>query len=218
VGWTWVLCVRADKAYVESDRRRRVALRAPKRMSCSAPANGRSAVGGNTVTVTDDEESTPELGEPIRFEDLFEAEHRRLFSALCMITRDPHEAEEVGQEAFVRLLERWDRVGSMVDPAGYLYRVAMNVLRSRYRRARVAARRLVTRSPRDEISEVDDRDAVVRMLGGLNAQQRAALVLTAMLGYSSDEAGSLLGMRGSTVRVLTTRARVSLRDQYQEAR
>jgi RNA polymerase sigma-70 factor (ECF subfamily) len=179
---------------------------------------GEVHLGGNTVAVTDDEESTPELGEPIRFEDLFEAEHRRLFAALCMITRDPHEAEEVGQEAFVRLLERWERVGSMVDPAGYLYRVAMNVLRSRYRRARVAARRSVTRSPRDEISEVDDRDAVVRMLRGLNAQQRAALVLTAMLGYSSDEAGSLLGMRGSTVRVLTTRARVSLRDQYQEAR
>jgi RNA polymerase sigma-70 factor, ECF subfamily len=156
------------------------------------------------------------LGEPIRFEDLFETEHRRLFAALCMITRNPDEAEEIGQEAFVRILERWDRVGSMADPTGYLYRVAMNVLRSRYRRARVAARRLVMWSDRDEIAEVDERDAVLRMLDGLNAQQRAALVLTSMLGYTSEEAGSLLGMRGSTVRVLTTRARISLREQYQE--
>ena len=170
------------------------------------------------MTVTDDGASVVGLGEPVSFEDLFEAEHRRLYAALCMITRDPHEAEEIGQEAFVRVFEKWERVASMADPAGYLYRVAMNVLRSRYRRAKVASRRLVSGSARDEISEIDDRDAVLRMLDGLNAQQRAALVLTAMLGYSSDEAGSLLGMQGSTVRVLKTRARSSLREQYQEVR
>ena len=54
----------------------------------------------------------------------------------------------------------------------------------------------------DVISEADDRDEVERMLSALNRQQRAALVLTAMLGYSSDEAGDLLGMRGSTIRGL----------------
>jgi RNA polymerase sigma-70 factor (ECF subfamily) len=149
--------------------------------------------------------------EPLRFEDFFAAEQHRLFGALCLITRDSHEAEEIGQEAFARLWERWDRVGSMVDPAGYLYRVAMNVARSRYRRARVAARRAMEWTGQDAISEADDRDEVDRMLSALNRQQRAALVLTAMLGYSSDEAGDLLGMRGSTIRVLSTRARATLR-------
>lgn len=149
--------------------------------------------------------------EPLRFEDLFEAEQHRLFRALSLITRDSYEAEEIGQEAFARLWERWDRVASMVDPTGYLYRVAMNVLRSRFRRARVTARRTVERIGRDEISEADDRDEVERMLRALNRQQRAALVLTKMLGYSSEEAGTLLGMRGSTIRVLSTRARAALR-------
>jgi RNA polymerase sigma-70 factor (ECF subfamily) len=156
--------------------------------------------------------------EPADFADLFAAEQHRLFGALCLITRDPHEAEEIGQEAFARVWERWDRVGSMVDPAGYLYRVAMNVLRSRYRRARVAARRVVEGTSRDEIALADDRDEVERLLAPLNRQQRSALVLTAMLGYSSDEAGALLGMRGSTVRVLTTRARATLRSQEMEVR
>ena len=160
-----------------------------------------------------DEAGEAELIEPLRFEDLFAAEQHRLFGALCLITRDPDEAEEIGQEAFARVWERWDRVGSMADPAGYLYRVAMNVLRSRYRRARVAARRVVEGTRQDEISEADDRDEVERMLSGLNRQQRSALVLTAMLGYSSDEAGALLGMRGSTIRVLSTRARAALRAQ-----
>jgi RNA polymerase sigma factor (sigma-70 family) len=156
-------------------------------------------------------EPSYEVRESVLFEDLFAAEQHRLFRALCLITRDPHEAEEIGQEAFVRVLERWDRVGSMDDPAGYLYRVAMNEFRSRTRRARVATRRFLTGSARDEISDADDRDEVFRLLADVNPQQRAAIILTTMIGYSSEEAGSLLGMRGSTVRVLVTRARATLR-------
>jgi RNA polymerase sigma-70 factor, ECF subfamily len=158
-----------------------------------------------------------DLGERISFEQLFTSESSRLFGALCLITRDAHEAEDIGQEAFVRVLERWDKVGAMVDPAGYLYRVAMNVFRSRYRRARVAARRLVWRGSNDGITQVEDRDAVSRLLGMLTPRQRAAVVLTTVLDYSSDEAGQILGIPGSSVRVLTTRARATLRNQPWEA-
>jgi RNA polymerase sigma-70 factor (ECF subfamily) len=145
------------------------------------------------------------------FEDLFAAESRRLFGALCLITRDIAEAEDVGQEAFVRVLERWDRVGSMADPVGYLYRVAMNVFRSRCRRARVAARRRFSDHRVDEIAEIEDRDAINRMLVTLSPRQRAALVLTSVLDYSSEEAGEILGVSSTSVRVLSTRARASLR-------
>lgn len=169
------------------------------------------------LSMTDENVGERERIGPERFEDLFEAEYRRLVGALCVFTRDRHEAEEIGQDAFVRVLERWDRVGAMEDPTGYLYRVAMNVLRSRRRRARVDVRRVMQVSYRDEISDVDDRDAVGRMLVELIPQQRAAIVLTTMLGYSSDEAGEILGMRGSTVRVLTTRARCLLRRRLADA-
>jgi RNA polymerase sigma-70 factor, ECF subfamily len=166
---------------------------------------------GNAATST-----TP--AEPIRFDDLYSAEHQRLFGALCLITRDRSEAEDIGQEAFVRLFERWDRVASMTDPVGYLYRVAMNIFRSRYRRARLAARRVFVEHEPDPMSGIEERDVVVRMLDLLNPKQRAALVLTAMLDYSSDEAGEILGMPGSSVRVLTTRARAVLRDTVSEGR
>jgi DNA-directed RNA polymerase specialized sigma24 family protein len=41
-------------------------------------------------------------------------------------------------------------------------------------------------------------------------------VLTAYLGYSTDEVGRLLGIKASTVRVLTTRARASLRQTEED--
>jgi DNA-directed RNA polymerase specialized sigma24 family protein len=64
------------------------------------------------------------------FEVFFEREKAELYSVLCVVTRNRLEAEELTQDAFVRLLERWDRVGKMADPRAYLYRTAMNAFRS----------------------------------------------------------------------------------------
>ena len=68
------------------------------------------------------------------FEEFFEEERTPLFRALCLMTGNPGEAEEIAQDAFLHLWERWDRVREMERPAGYLYRSAMNGLRSGRRR------------------------------------------------------------------------------------
>src|SRR6266545_2213413 len=104
------------------------------------------------------------------FEAFFEAEHERLLRALFVVTGSAEEADELMQDAFVAVWERWDRVGGMRDPTGYLYRTAMNRFRSRLRSARVAARRIVRADPRPDLFEaVDDRDLVVRALRPLRA-------------------------------------------------
>jgi len=146
------------------------------------------------------------------FEDFFRAEQVGLFRALCLVTGSRHEAEEVMQDAFIKVYERWERVSRMEHPDGFLYRVAMNEFRSRYRRAARAMRRSVVPWQQDDaFAAVEDRDAVIRALRTLIPQQRAAIVLTSLLGYTSEEAGRMLGMRASTVRALGTRARDSLR-------
>jgi RNA polymerase sigma-70 factor, ECF subfamily len=145
------------------------------------------------------------------FEALFSEERERLFSALWLITRDRHEAEDIAQDAFVRVLERWDRHGAPDDPAAYLFRTAMNVLRNRRRRAAVALRHAVSRvEPHDALEAVEAHDVVMRALGALTARERAALVLTDLLEMPSYEAGDALGIRPSTVRVLAARGRATL--------
>ena len=142
------------------------------------------------------------------FEEFFGEHHADLFAALWMITRDRHEAEEIGQDAFLRLWERWDRIAAMDDPEGYLYRTAMNVFRSRKRRTSVAIRRLGRTSPPDDLLEaVERREILVRALSTLTPRERAAVVLTDVLGFSSDEAGRSLGIKPVTVRVLASRGR-----------
>ena len=157
--------------------------------------------------------------EQARFEDFFGSEHARLFGALCLVTGDRYEAEEIMQDAFLRLWERWERVRGLDDPSAYLFRTAMNVFRNRYRRAALGLRRTVSLAPNeDAFSTVEDRDAVVRALRGLNPTQRAAVVLTGYIGLTSEEAGEMLGMRAGAVRTLATRARAEIREQAGELR
>jgi len=50
-------------------------------------------------------------------------------------------------------------------------------------------------SDTDPYEGADLRDSIVRALGRLGGRQRAAVVLTDYLGYSSPEAASLLGIK-----------------------
>jgi RNA polymerase sigma-70 factor, ECF subfamily len=157
-----------------------------------------------------------DVGEtPPSFEDFYEVTFRRLFTALCLVTGNRHEAEEVAQEAFLRVFERWEHVGELEDPTGYLFRVAMNVFRSRLRRAALGLRRALLLAPAstDDLARVETHDAVVRLLLGLDPRQRAAVLLTALLDFSAEEAGQMLGLRASSVRSLTTRARARMKNE-----
>ena len=65
--------------------------------------------------------------------------------------------------------------------------------------------------PTDPFDEIELREDVRRLLLGLPPRQRAALVLTEIFGYPSDEAGAVLGIAATTVRVLASKGRAALR-------
>jgi RNA polymerase sigma factor (sigma-70 family) len=146
------------------------------------------------------------------FEAFYEAEARILFRRLWLVTGNRAEAEELMQDAFLKVWERWDRVGGMDDPIGYLYRTAMNLFRKRYRRAMLAVRRTAGLAPsNDDFSVADDRHVVRHVLATLPPRQRAALVLTEMLGFTAKEAGDALGVTDATIRSLTRHGRDAFR-------
>src|SRR5438067_12774613 len=76
------------------------------------------------------------------FEAFYLANRVRLFRALLVVTRDVLLAEEVSQEAFARIWERWGKVCRTDDPVGYLFRTALNGWFQIHRRAVRAARRV----------------------------------------------------------------------------
>ncbi|HEX6399853.1 MAG TPA: sigma factor, partial [Actinomycetota bacterium] len=86
-----------------------------------------------------------------RFDTFFEEEHERLFKALYFVTGQRQDAEELMQDAFLRLWERWDQIERIEDPTGYLFRVALNGFRMRRRHTAIALRRVL---PAGEVRDV----------------------------------------------------------------
>jgi len=146
------------------------------------------------------------------FEAFVGAETPRFYGALRLLTHDRAEAEDLMQDAYLKVWERWHHVRSLDDPTGYLYRTAMNLYRKRRRRAAVAIRHAIhPRTPRDRLDEVESRDEVLRALATLTPRQRMSLVLMDLLDHSSEEAGLLMGVKAATVRVLASQGRSALR-------
>ena len=147
------------------------------------------------------------------FESFFDQERGRLFRLLVLVTGSVHEADDLTQEAFFKLLERWGHVSQLANPVGYLHRTAMNLFRSRYRHAAYVAKTKLSlgREAPDPLLVVEERDAALRMLRALTRRQRAAVVLTELLGYTIEEAAVALAIRPGTVRTLVSQARARVR-------
>lgn len=146
------------------------------------------------------------------FDTFFQEEHGRLFKALYFVTGNRQDAEELMQEAFMKLWERWDSIEEIEDPTGYLFRTALNGFRMRRRRAAVAVRKVApVPEERDAFVEAEMRADVRALLLRLTPRQRAALLLVDLLGYPSEQAARILRVRPSTVRALATKGRRALR-------
>jgi DNA-directed RNA polymerase specialized sigma24 family protein len=100
----------------------------------------------------------------------------------------------------------------MDDPTGYLYRTAFNVFKRRSRRAAMALRRTLGVGENvDEFAAADARFMVEEGLSELSPRQRAAIVLTELLGFNSEAAGRVLGVRPVTVRALASQGRAVMK-------
>jgi RNA polymerase sigma-70 factor, ECF subfamily len=143
------------------------------------------------------------------FEAWYRAHHSRLLGALRIRTGDERLAREGLDEACSRALERWNRVGTMAEPAGWVYTVALNHVR-RLQRRRALEATLLRRQPRAEPlglpSDVDLWSAV----GRLPARQRDVIVLRYLVDLPEAEIAAALGISRGAVSASTAKARATL--------
>lgn len=115
----------------------------------------------------------------VMWEDVYTGQYRRLVTLVTAVAGSRAEAEEAVQEAFVRGLGLTGRRAVVDDPEGWLYRVAVNLIRSRWRHA-VRGRRAATRLSsvyEAGLDRSDDRIVLLAALRRLPFEQREALVL-----------------------------------------
>jgi RNA polymerase sigma factor (sigma-70 family) len=152
------------------------------------------------------------VAQRLEFEEFFRAEYPGLVRAFYVLTADRSEAEELAQEAMARAYERWERVGAMESPSGYLYRVGVNLNRHRRRHLAVRARWLLamTRDARTEQAP-GVRGEIADAIASLSVGQREAFMLVEWLGLSAEEAGPVLDIAPASVRSRVHRAKATLR-------
>lgn len=123
-------------------------------------------------------------------------------------------AQDLLQEALVRLHARWGRVREPAAREAYLRRIlATRASTDRRRRwhGEVATGSVADREGVDAYAEVDDRHAALAALAGLTPRHRAVLVLRFFEDLSEAQTAQLLGVSVGTVKSRTSRALAQLR-------
>jgi RNA polymerase sigma-70 factor (ECF subfamily) len=131
------------------------------------------------------------------FEAFYAAEHGRLVTSLLLATGDAEVAREATDEAFARAWQAWGRVAGMASPAGWTYRVALNVVRRRGRRASLERRLLRRRAP--EATVPAPAGEAWALVHDLPSRQRTAVVLRFVADLTEEQIAEAMGISRSTV-------------------
>ena len=149
------------------------------------------------------------------FADFYEVTYARLVGVLSRVCDGREDAEEVVQEAFVRLVGRWPQVSRYDDPEAWVRSVAFRLATSRWRKRRAGAAALLRLGPAAHVHPPDvDRVTVDAVLAPLSPAHRAVLVLHYAVGLSVDEIAGELGVALGTVKSRLSRARAAAAAGY----
>ena len=162
-----------------------------------------------------------EVWEPPSWEDVVTQHSARVYRLAYRLTGNPHDAEDLTQEVFVRVF----RSLSSYTPGtfeGWLHRITTNLFLDQARRkARIrfdaladdADNRLAGRDPSPDTQVTDGLldDDVEAALSDLPPEFRAAVVLCDIEGLTYEEIADVLGVKLGTVRSRIHRGRKMLR-------
>jgi len=156
------------------------------------------------------------------FERLFRDYRQPILNYIYRLVGESALAEELTQNAFIKAYAALARLPGQANRRAWLYRIATNVCYDHLRR-----RRLIQWLPLQERDSrpfgdlnpehrVGQEDVVQRSLAKLSPDDRAALILYGVEGYSTAEISEMLGVSPGAVKTRLCRARERFRQVYGE--
>ncbi|GAA4569513.1 RNA polymerase sigma factor SigM [Planotetraspora kaengkrachanensis] len=157
-------------------------------------------------------------GDPDAFREIVERHRERLWVVALRTLGDPDEAADAVQDAFVSAYRKAESFRGEAAVTTWLRRIVVNACLDRMRRKPVrplAEAELIEAADR-EVSLADQTDEheiameIEAALKRLPTDQRAALVLVDMMGYSVEDAATVLDVPAGTVKSRCSRGRAKL--------
>jgi RNA polymerase sigma-70 factor, ECF subfamily len=159
-------------------------------------------------------------GDRTAFAEIVRRHRDRLWAVALRTTGDPEEAADALQDALVSAFRRAESYRGDAQVTTWLHRIVVNACLDRLRRRNSRPTSPLTdedpgvasaRSNQDDPPEISDRRAdVLAALRQIHPDQRAALVLVDMEGYSVEEAAEMLQCAPGTVKSRCSRGRARL--------
>ena len=178
-------------------------------------------------------------GEAAAFDRLVRERSGEVFALLYRLTDDAEEARDLTQETFLRAFQHIDRFRGEADLKTWLYRIAINQARNRWRwwRRRRQERhvsldstdgqheqplsaRLRSKESADpeQLTLAREREAALRTaLGTLGRPYREAVILRDVEGLSYEEIAAALEISVGTVKSRLSRGRMELRRKLESS-
>ncbi len=173
---------------------------------------------------TADHPTSPSAPPGSGFADAYRLHCPGLIKLAAFIVGDQATGEDVVQDVFTRLHQRWDALAGQGDPLPYLRTAVVNGCRSAIRGRSRARRRVKEVSPCPPLSAEEsvllseDRRQMLAALAGLTPRRREVLVLRFYLGLSEAEIAATLGISPGTVKSTAARGLASLARVLKETR
>lgn len=153
---------------------------------------------------------------------LYADHYAELVRLAALLVRSSGEAEEIVQDSFVAMHDKWRRLREPEKAVGYLRRTVVNRARSSQRHHRVADKH---RSPETGVSPsaelhalaAESRAAVIDALHRLPTRQREVLVLRYYGNLSEADIAATLGISRGAVKSHASRGMAALRSSLEDS-
>ena len=153
-----------------------------------------------------------------RFTRLFEAHEKKLYAVALRVLRDRTQAEDAAQQAWLRLVQNWDRVSALpwAETEGYVVTVAKNCALDILRSERRTVAFPEDWDPPAQDACQEEYNYLVSLIRSLPENYRRILELKLVEEQTNKEIARRLNLNESTVAVRVMRGRTMLKERLEE--
>lgn len=156
------------------------------------------------------------------FKQMFMPHSRRMYATAWRLTADAQAAEDLVQEAFLKLWMKRDSLNKVENTEAFCTTIVRNIFFDRYRKN---GNRFVEQPPEklniatdsnisERLEQREDTTKIMNIIAHLPKQQRLIITLRDIEDRSYDEIATQTGLQAVNIRVLLSRARKQIREQF----